>query len=348
MGPFALAAVAACSVADDRSSAPPAAHAAESSSAGPSPTPAVPASTTAPVSAASSMEAPPFTPPSLSGIPSAVGSPSAIAVASTGSAAAGEPPPPCPDDMVLVGRFCVDRFEAFLKERSPDGRLVNHPYYERPVKGVTYVAANEKGAFPQGYISRVESKAACAEAGKRLCSKGEWQRACRGKGFATYPYGQRAKKGACNSGKIHLLSQMFKHPTGGFKYEDHFNSPELNKTAGFLAKAGEYDECGTELGVFDMVGNLHEWVSDNVDEDLMQKLEEEKVERRKQPWQVGNGVFMGGFYSTTSEHGPGCSFITVAHEPSYHDYSTGFRCCKAADLPKPPPKVAGKPKPKRQ
>lgn len=258
------------------------------------------------------------------------------------SAAADAPPPPCPDDMVLVGRTCVDRFEAFLKEPDADGKLFDHPYFERPQPGVKYVAANEVGKFPQGYISRVESKAACEGAGKRLCSKGEWTRACKNKGYMTYPYGQRGISGKCNTGKIHLLSQMFKHPQGGFKYEDHFNSPELNKTPDFLAKSGQFDGCASDLGVFDMIGNLHEWVSDTVDQDLMDKLDEEPVERRKQPWREGNGVFMGGFYSTTSEHGPGCFFITVAHEPAYHDYSTGFRCCKTAVLPKPE-----KPKPKK-
>lgn len=272
-------------------------------------------------------------------VQAALASASASAVAEAAGA-------PCPADMVLVGRTCVDRHEAFLLVVGSDGSTQRHPYYERLVKGVTYRAANEAGAFPQGYISRVESKAACENAGKRLCSKAEWTRACKAKGWQTYPYGQQGKREVCNTGKLHLLSQMFKNPKGGIKYDDHFNSPELNKTPGYLAKSAEYSGCASELGVFDMVGNLHEWVSDTVTEDLMAKLDEEDVERRDQPWRVGNGVFMGGFYSTTSEHGPGCTFITVAHEPSYHDYSTGFRCCKAADLPKPEPKGKSKPKQK--
>jgi hypothetical protein len=40
---------------------------------------------------------------------------------------------------------------------------------------------------------------------------------------------------------------------------------------------------------------------------------------------------MGGFFSTHEQLGPGCKYVTYAHEPSYHDYSTGFRCC--ADAP---------------
>lgn len=232
--------------------------------------------------------------------------------------------------MVEVGRFCVDRYEAFLVD--PDGKP--HTYYDRPVDGVRYAARNEAGSFPQGYISRVESKAACEASQKRLCSRTEWLRACRFKGWGNFPYAAKGVRGKCNSGKIHLLTQMFPNPKGGMKYDEHFNSPDLNKTPGFLARSGELAECTSDRGVGDMVGNLHEWVSDTVTQDFVDKMGEEGIERRDQPWQEGNGIFMGGFFSTTSEHGPGCTFTTIAHEPRYHDYSTGFRCCKSL----PPPR----------
>ena len=303
--------------------------------------------------------APVSAPPSAPTLPApAAPTPSASQLLASGSApapsasasASVEVPPPCPPDMAQVGKLCVDRFEAFLRVQGDDGALTDHPHFERPVKGVRYVAANAKGALPQGYVSRVESQAACEAAGKRLCTRKEWIRGCRGKGFSLYPYGHKGVRGKCNTGKLHLPPQLFKElKTGkGIKYDEHFNSPELNKTPGYLAPGGELEDCANEAGVFDMVGNLHEWVSGTVDQDLMTELEEEDVERRKQPWAEGNGIFMGGFYSTTSEHGPGCSFITVAHEPTYHDYSTGFRCCKDAVLPKPEkPAKAAKPHPKQ-
>jgi formylglycine-generating enzyme required for sulfatase activity len=102
------------------------------------------------------------------------------------------------------------------------------------------------------------------------------------------------------------------------------------KTEGYLAKTGAYEGCASEDGVMDLVGNLHEWVSDSVDEGFVERMESEPVERRKQPWREGNGIFASGFFSTTKEHGPGCTFLTIAHEPSYHDYSIGFRCCQTA------------------
>jgi hypothetical protein len=47
----------------------------------------------------------------------------------------------------------------------------------------------------------------------------------------------------------------------------------------------------------------------------------------------GHGRFRGGFYGDAETNGHGCNYVTGAHEPTYHDYSTGFRCC--ADLAPP-------------
>jgi formylglycine-generating enzyme required for sulfatase activity len=190
--------------------------------------------------------------------------------------------------------------------------------------------------MPQGYVSRIEAALACKNAGKRLCSMREWRRACEGRGGAHWPYGHKAVAGRCNHDKPHLLSIKFGSDARRWKYE-MFNDPSLDVEPGFLAKTGEYAGCTTAEDVHDLVGNLHEWVSDMVDADLVAKMDAEDVERKEQPWKEGNGVFMGGFFSTADQHGPGCTFTTIAHEPRYHDYSIGFRCCAAALLPDPQP-----------
>ena len=61
--------------------------------------------------------------------------------------------------------------------------------------------------------------------------------------------------------------------------------------------------------VYDMVGNLHEWTA------------------------AKTGTFRGGYYLDTHKNGDGCSYRTVAHEFTYHDYSTGFRCCASPVAP---------------
>lgn len=238
-------------------------------------------------------------------------------------------PVACPAEMAHIGRYCIDRWEAHLIVRDPAGRPTIHPHYERPAPGVRYEARSAPGALPQGYVSRHESQAACEAAGKRLCSWLEWRRACQGRHWYRFPYGNSLEPGACNHLKEHLLPRFFGHLPRRWKQE-HFDDPRLNQEPGFLARTGTYPRCTSPDGTRDQVGNLHEWVSDPVTIRFMQQLADEGVRRDKQPWRPGNGMFLGGFYSTRAEHGPGCHYATVAHGPSYHDYSTGFRCCRDA------------------
>jgi hypothetical protein len=85
------------------------------------------------------------------------------------------------------------------------------------------------------------------------------------------------------------------------------NEPALGQVEGALARTGEHDECVNEYGVYDMVGNLHEWVATDP--------------------KLPRGTFAGGYYLDTTQNGPGCYYKTQAHAHEYHDYSTGFRCC---------------------
>jgi formylglycine-generating enzyme len=253
------------------------------------------------------------------------------------------PPDPCPPEMALIGRYCVDRWEGHLLTKNDDGSKTVWSHFSRPENN-TFFAHSGQGVFPQAYISRVEAKRACTNSGKRLCSRAEWMRACKGSRGFRYPYGNTGKRGACNTGKAHLLFAFFGKK--GWTYEN-FNDPKLNQEPGFLAKSGEYETCHSDEDVYDIVGNLHEWINDDVGTDIEQVLEKDGVERKEQPWRAGNGMFMGGFFSTTVEHGPGCTYTTIAHEPTYHDYSTGFRCCKTAILPDKPSQTKKKSKTKK-
>lgn len=237
--------------------------------------------------------------------------------------------PRCSAEMALVEQSCVDRYEAHLLEPDAGGALVPHPPHLRP-EGERYVAASCAGVKPQGLISQVEAARACENAGKRLCSVREWFRACTGSQHTTYPYGAHYEAGRCNVGKNHLLSMLHGASSNLWSYDD-FNDPRLLQTPGFLALTGEYDGCASTEGVYDLVGNLHEWVADHVDASLASKLPVAAVAQRRIGKHPGNGIFMGGFFSTLNQHGNGCEFTTAAHATSYHDYSTGFRCCKDAE-----------------
>ncbi|MEZ4226161.1 MAG: SUMF1/EgtB/PvdO family nonheme iron enzyme [Polyangiaceae bacterium] len=222
---------------------------------------------------------------------------------------------PCPREMVLVSRTCVDRWEAHLAVAAGSA-LRAHPHTERPRSDERYLARSAPSVHPQAYISRPEAEQACSNAGKRLCTLGEWYRACRGSSPGFYPWGARDEAGRCNTGKPHLLGKLFGRDPRRWSLVGHFNSPRLNAEPGYLALTGEYSRCGSDLGTVDMVGNLHEWVSDVVDPALPSKLPLRQDILDKLVFNQGHAIFMGGFYSTTNEHGEGCGFLTPGHEAS--------------------------------
>jgi formylglycine-generating enzyme required for sulfatase activity len=230
--------------------------------------------------------------------------------------------------MVRIKGFCIDRYEAHLALIREGQPPEPHPHSVRPEKGQRYLAVSKPGVFPQAYVNRPEAASACANAGKRLCTVGEWYRACIGPRGWPFPYGVSEQPAVCNTRKPHLLSLRFGIDPQAWKYDEHFNAPELDQEPGFLAKAGEYTGCASPEGVYDLVGNLHEWVSDAVGPTLSERLPLLPGIHRKLYRNWGHGIFMGGFFSTGSEHGRGCAFVTIGHEPRYHDYSTGFRCCR--------------------
>jgi sulfatase modifying factor 1 len=218
-----------------------------------------------------------------------------------------EKPLACPTDMTTVGDSCVDVYEAYVVELLPGGRERSHSPYVG-VEGLVVRARNEKGKIPQGYISQVQSAAACREAGKRLCQAEEFERACGADRKSSYPYGGQVRvAGYCNEGTGSGMSHFFGDDPKHWTYEN-FNDPRLNQEPDGLAASGSFEKCVSPSGVHDCVGNLHEWGADLPDEE-------------------GHGRFRGGFYGDAEENGHGCRYVTSAHDPNYHDYSTGFRCC---------------------
>jgi sulfatase modifying factor 1 len=228
------------------------------------------------------------------------------------SVTASAPEPPCPAGMAHVETFCVDLWEDHVVELDDAGNEREHSPYER-VEGKKLRAKTAPDVVPQAYISLVEASGACARAGKRLCSSQEFIRACRGPDANDwYPYlGHIQQSGYCNVDRPNIgIQVLYGNNPGGWTMDD-FNDPRLNQLPKSLSKTGAFPRCVSPDGAFDMVGNLHEWVDDPEDNQ-------------------GHARFRGGWYGEATLNGPGCLYVTMAHEQSYHDYSVGFRCCKDA------------------
>jgi len=214
----------------------------------------------------------------------------------------------CPQGMASVlGKFCIDKYEASTREILPRGKSRSHSPY-KPVEGLKIRAVSRRNVKPQGHISRNQAEAACKSAGKRLCRDDEWIMACKGKRPTLYPYGNDRKDRWCNDHGVSSFNLYYgsggaEPPKEAYTFEN-LNDPRLNQVKGGLAPTGAFKKCRNSFGVYDMVGNLHEWTASS------------------------SGTFRGGYYLDTQINGAGCDYHTTAHSPRYYDYSTGFRCCK--------------------
>lgn len=211
----------------------------------------------------------------------------------------------CLEGMARIDDYCIDRYEAMLVEVLPDDTLAPLSPFANPGDTIA-MALSVGGATPQGFITQLQADAACTVAGKRLCNNEEWLRACQGEANSQYPYGDPWQPGACNEAReCHPVVQYFESSEEWVWSE--LAHPCISQLPDGLATAGEYAACVSGEGVYDLVGNLHEWTADPA------------------------GTFRGGFYVDTMINGVGCGYATTAHNVQHWDYSTGFRCCRDAD-----------------
>jgi hypothetical protein len=247
----------------------------------------------------------------------------------------------CPPEMVFVrGMFCIDRYEASLVDANT-GRPLSPYYSPRPsavrreyeraqerrktatteqgkscpvepppdweleAASLSPLAVSSPDVVPSGYLSGEIAAAACLRAGKRLCTSGEWVTACRGEKNRKFPYGDAYDESKCNvcraSHPARLLhgNASIGHLDPRLNQMDEAGQPLLRHTGGTL-------ECASQWGndaVFDMVGNLDEWIEDP------------------------EGTFLGGFYARKTQEG--CDSRVEVHGVDYYDYSLGVRCCKS-------------------
>ena len=187
----------------------------------------------------------------------------------------------CPPGMVRVGDFCVDRYEA----------------------------PNRRGARPLAMQSADDAAAYCEAHHKRLCTEDEWRQACEGAGPRAYPYGEEHVDERCNDDKP--------WKTVDEAVLDRWPAPEAQSHARELYQAtrsGSRRRCVSSEGVYDMTGNLEEWVV--------------RTREHTNDWPY---LLVGCYWSGCYGGGkPTCRSTNSAHGPEFRFYETGFRCCKDA------------------
>ncbi len=139
---------------------------------------------------------------------------------------------------VIAYSFKLTNKEDIQKKREFSSQAVAGNMLRVSVRGHVYEIdryeyPDAEGELPEGDMTLDRAKQVCESVGKRLCTDEEWTEACRGSALNKYSYGEDFKDKICNS-----------------LHHDRRNKP-----------AGYYAECRTQEGLYDMSGNLWEWVT---------------------------------------------------------------------------------------
>ena len=206
---------------------------------------------------------------------------------------AAEAKPPCSDGMQHVKTaYCPDMERECVDKE-----------YDKPNR-ITICHAFREGEKPPVMVSFYDAERACADAGKRVCKESEWVAACEGPDETPFPYGWRRSPEKCNFDNKWVGPSLARV----YSKDSEIQRAELLRLDRSLP-SGSRPECKSGFGVFDLTGNVDEWVRADV----------ERGNRRSR-----FAGLKGGAWGHVRN---ACRPVTTSHPPDFKYYFISFRCC---------------------
>lgn len=211
-------------------------------------------------------------------------------------------PDEVPERQVFLKAFYLDKKEVSQEEYARFAKMT-----KRPLPKIEVFEDDQskllKPEFAAMSVTWDEAGAYCKWAGKRLPTEAEWEKAGRGEGKRKYAWGDTFISSRANAN--------VDGSEDGYRY---------------LAPPGLFESGRSPYGIYDMTGNVAEWVADSYDEQYYQKA----------PYRDPKGpeatedlkVVRGGSWRETEHNARLSKRFAAKHWRA--DITIGFRC--AGDL----------------
>ncbi len=220
--------------------------------------------------------------------------------------------PEFPQRKVYLDAYDIDKYEVTTVQFLRFVLATNRP----PLVDWKYDGGNFQEAMashPVMHVSWYDAEAYCQWAGKRLPTEAEWEKAARGDDGRIYPWGnQPAGLSRANFGRTGLSGPVRDRPERLLLYPP-------------IISVDKYENAVSPYGVFQMAGNVAEWVADWYDP-AYYKIAPEK--NPKGPERGTQKAFRGGGWIDSTPA------VRVAQrngtDPNTKMNWLGFRCARDA------------------
>jgi formylglycine-generating enzyme required for sulfatase activity len=197
---------------------------------------------------------------------------------------------------VYVNAFFMDMYHVSVGQYAKF--LDETPHDAPPEWNIMSRAQHQKR--PVVNVEWTDAAAYCTWAGKRLPTEAEWEKAARGTDGRVYPWGDE-------------YPTRLRANSGNDKWSDHW----------VVAPVGTLEAGKSPYGIYDMAGNVWEWVSDWYAPDYY------RTGPLRNPTGPPTGeykVVRGGSWGSNVEGLRSAERET--HVQSFRGFGTGFRCAK--------------------
>jgi len=213
-------------------------------------------------------------------------------------------PDEAPERQTYLKAFYLDTREVSQEEYARFAKMT-----KRPLPKIEVFEDDQskllKPEFAAMSMTWDEAVAYCKWAGKRLPTEAEWEKAGRGEGKRRYAWGDTFMMNGRANANVDGSED-------GFRY---------------LAPPGSFETGRSPYGIYDMTGNVAEWVADSYDEHYYQKA---PYRDPKGPEPVDLKVVRGGSWRET-EHNARLS-KRFAAKLWRTDITIGFRCASDVEV----------------